>query len=73
MVVDIPKDIQNWEGGIGSGSSLTGYRNRLETVINNNLNDELAKLLQILSKSKPSYAGDIINADVATRGSFRGL
>ncbi len=55
VVVDIPKDIQNWEGEfLGSGSlPLTGYRNRLETVMNNNLNDELAKnFYKLLSKSK---------------------
>jgi len=73
VVVDIPKDIQNWEGEfLGSGSlPLTGYRNRLETVMNNNLNDELAKnFYKLLSKSKKPliYAGGgVINADASSK------
>ncbi len=73
VVVDIPKDIQNWEGEfLGSGSlPLTGYRNRLETVMNNNLNDELAKnFYKLLSKSKKPliYAGGgVINADASSQ------
>ena len=73
VVVDIPKDIQNWEGEfLGSGSlPLTGYRNRLETVMNNNLSDELAKnFYKLLSKSKKPliYAGGgVINADASSQ------
>ena len=73
VVVDIPKDIQNWEGEfLGSGSlPLTGYRNRLETVMNNNLNDELAKnFYKLLSKSKKPliYAGGgVINANASSQ------
>ena len=73
VVVDIPKDIQNWEGEfLGSGSlPLTGYRNRLETVMNNNLNDELAKnFYKLLSESKKPliYAGGgVINADASSQ------
>ena len=73
VVVDIPKDIQNWEGEfLGSGSlPLTGYRNRLETVMNNNLNDELAKnFYKLISKSKKPliYAGGgVINADASSQ------
>ena len=73
VVVDIPKDIQNWEGEfLGSGSlPLTGYRNRLETVMNNNLNDELGKnFYKLLSKSKKPliYAGGgVINADASSK------
>ena len=73
VVVDIPKDIQNWEGEfLGSGSlPLTGYRNRLETVMNNNLNDELAKnFYKLLNKSKKPliYAGGgVINADASSQ------
>jgi len=73
VVVDIPKDIQNWEGEfLGSGSlPLTGYRNRLETVMNNNLNEELAKnFYKLLSKSKKPliYAGGgVINADASSQ------
>ena len=73
VVVDIPKDIQNWEGEfLGSGSlPLTGYRNRLETVMNNALNDELAKnFYKLLSESKKPliYAGGgVINADASSQ------
>ncbi len=73
VVVDIPKDIQNWEGEfLGSGSlPLTGYRNRLETVMNNTLNDELAKnFYKLLNKSKKPliYAGGgVINADASSQ------
>ncbi len=73
VVVDIPKDIQNWEGEfLGFGSlPLTGYLNRLETVMNNNLNDELAKnFYKLLSKSKKPliYAGGgVINADASSQ------
>ena len=73
VVVDIPKDIQNWEGEfLGSGSlPLTGYRNRLETVMNNTLNDELAKnFYKLISESKKPliYAGGgVINADASSQ------
>jgi acetolactate synthase-1/2/3 large subunit len=41
VVVDIPKDVQNWEGTFtGSGTlPLPGYRRRLEAVTNNRLTD----------------------------------
>jgi len=73
VVVDIPKDIQNWEGEfLGSGSlPLTGYRNRLESVMNNTLNDELAKnFYKLISESKKPliYAGGgVINADASSQ------
>ena len=73
VVVDIPKDIQNWEGEfLGSGSlPLAGYRNRLETVMNNTLNDELAKnFYKLISESKKPliYAGGgVINADASSQ------
>ncbi len=42
VVVDIPKDVQNWEGEFTGGGSLplTGYRSRLQDVIDNRLNDD---------------------------------
>ncbi|MEX2126262.1 MAG: biosynthetic-type acetolactate synthase large subunit [Woeseia sp.] len=42
VVVDIPKDVQNWEGEFaGSGYlPLTGYRNRWHAIIENRLTDE---------------------------------
>ena len=41
VVIDIPKDVQNWEGEFtGTGSlPLTGYRNRLQAVIDNHISD----------------------------------
>jgi acetolactate synthase I/II/III large subunit len=42
VVVDIPKDVQNWQGVFsGSGSlPLTGYRNRLHDIVENRLSDD---------------------------------
>ncbi len=42
VVIDIPKDVQNWEGPFaGHGTlELTGYRNRLQAVHDNRLSDE---------------------------------
>ena len=42
VVIDIPKDIQNWEGEFaGFGSlPLTGYRHRLQAVVENHLTDD---------------------------------
>ena len=39
VVIDIPKDVQNWEGKFtGKGSlPLQGYRNRLQAVVDNHL------------------------------------
>ncbi|MBT8097834.1 MAG: acetolactate synthase, large subunit, biosynthetic type, partial [Woeseia sp.] len=41
VVVDIPKDIQNWEGPFnGTGTlDLPGYRNRLQAVVENRLSE----------------------------------
>jgi len=41
VVVDIPKDVQNWEGTfVGTGQlPLTGYRKRLQAVLDNTLSD----------------------------------
>jgi len=42
VVIDIPKDVQNWEGEFrGAGSlPLPGYRRRLQAVVDNELDDE---------------------------------
>ena len=71
VVVDIPKDIQNWEGEFqGSGSlPLTGYRNRLDAVMTNSLSDESAQNFYNLlySSEKPLIyvGGGIINANAS--------
>jgi len=69
VVIDIPKDVQNWEGEFsGTGSlPLTGYRNRLQAVVDNHLSDEACKrLYQMLAQSERPliYAGGgVINGE----------
>ena len=71
VVVDVPKDIQNWEGRFkGSGQlPLTGYRNRLNAVMNNNLEEKACeKFFTLLRDSKKPliYAGGgVINANAS--------
>ncbi|MEC9415574.1 MAG: biosynthetic-type acetolactate synthase large subunit [Pseudomonadota bacterium] len=71
VVIDIPKDIQNWEGNfLGSGTlALTGYRSRLNAVMSNKLTDESCeKFYKLLGKSeKPLiYAGGgVINGNAS--------
>jgi len=71
VVVDIPKDVQNWEGTfVGSGIlPLTGYRHRLQAVIDNKLTDEASeKFYALLANSdRPLiYAGGgVINGNAA--------
>ncbi|WP_156762801.1 biosynthetic-type acetolactate synthase large subunit [Woeseia oceani] len=71
VVVDIPKDVQNWEGefqGVGV-LELTGYRNRLQNVTDNRLNDEACRrLFAMLEKAERPliYAGGgVINANAS--------
>ena len=69
VVVDIPKDVQNWEGAFkGQGVlPLHGYRRRLAAVTENKLSDEACeRFYTMLSESeKPLiYAGGgVINAN----------
>lgn len=69
VVIDVPKDIQNWEGEFkGSGKlPLTGYKNRLNAVMNNKLQDNSCeKFYSLLKDSKKPliYAGGgVINAN----------
>jgi acetolactate synthase-1/2/3 large subunit len=71
VVIDIPKDVQNWDGEFrGDGSlRLTGYRNRLETVTNNHLLDEdCERFFAMLAESERPliYAGGgVINGNAA--------
>ena len=41
VVIDIPKDVQNWEGEFTGGGSLPlpGYRRRWASIVNNRLSD----------------------------------
>ncbi|MDH3621575.1 MAG: biosynthetic-type acetolactate synthase large subunit [Gammaproteobacteria bacterium] len=69
VVVDIPKDIQNWDGAFqGQGTlPLHGYRRRLAKVEENHLSDDACeRFFTMLSKSdRPLiYAGGgVINAN----------
>ena len=69
VVVDIPKDIQNWKGEFkGQGSlPLAGYHRRLSTVTENHLSDDACeRFYKMLAQSQRPliYAGGgVINAN----------
>ncbi len=71
VVVDIPKDIQNWEGDFnGQGLlPLVGYHRRLNSVAENHLSDDLSeRFYKMLAQSERPliYAGGgVINANAA--------
>jgi len=71
VVVDIPKDVQNWEGEFqGEGTlPLPGYRRRLRAIVDNKLQDEdCARFYDMLVQAERPliYAGGgVINADAA--------
>ncbi len=77
VVVDIPKDVQNWEGAYRGGGCLplTGYRNRLAAVRDNRLTDDACKrFFDMLGKAERPliYAGGgVINGDAVK--AMRGL
>ncbi|MCH8302652.1 MAG: biosynthetic-type acetolactate synthase large subunit [Proteobacteria bacterium] len=69
VVIDIPKDVQNWEGKFTGGGSLplTGYRSRLQAVIDNRLSDDACeRFYKMLAESERPliYAGGgVINGN----------
>ncbi|HEX5787159.1 MAG TPA: biosynthetic-type acetolactate synthase large subunit [Woeseiaceae bacterium] len=71
VVVDIPKDVQNWQGAFrGTGElPLPGYRRRLHALQNNHLRDEKCqRFFALLAQSERPliYAGGgVINANAA--------
>ena len=71
VVIDIPKDVQNWEGVFkGHGSlPLPGYRRRLSAVVENRLQDSQSeRFFAMLAKAERPliYAGGgVINANAA--------
>ena len=71
VVVDIPKDIQNWEGDFKGGGSLPlpGYRRRLSAVVDNQLQDaQSERFFSMLAKAERPliYAGGgVINGNAA--------
>jgi len=69
VVVDIPKDVQNWEGEFTGGGSLplTGYRSRLQSVIDNRLSDDACerfyKMLAAAERPLIYAGGGVINGN----------
>ena len=69
VVVDIPKDIQNWAGAFkGHGElPMPGYQRRLDAVVNNHLSDLACKrFFEMLARSERPliYAGGgVINGN----------
>ncbi|MEO7773818.1 MAG: biosynthetic-type acetolactate synthase large subunit [Steroidobacteraceae bacterium] len=62
VVIDIPKDVQNWSGTFkGSGTlRISGYRQRLQRVLDNRMDEqEAAAFFQMLGESRRPliYAG----------------
>jgi acetolactate synthase-1/2/3 large subunit len=71
VVVDVPKDVQNWEGVFMGGGMLPipGYRRRMNELSDRTLDDlEASKFFEMLSDSRRPliYAGGgVINAGAA--------
>lgn len=71
VVVDIPKDVQNWEGIFHGGGMLPipGYRRRMNELAHRTLDDlEAGKFFEMLAESKRPliYAGGgVINGNAA--------
>jgi acetolactate synthase-1/2/3 large subunit len=71
VVVDIPKDVQNWEGVFHGGGMLPipGYRRRMNELAHRTLDDlEAAKFFEMLGEAKRPliYAGGgVINGNAA--------
>ncbi len=72
VVVDIPKDVQNWEGVFQGGGMLPipGYRRRMNELAHRTLDDlEAGKFFEMLGEAKRPliYAGGgVINGNAAT-------
>ena len=71
VVVDVPKDVQNWEGlFVGAGNlPIPGYRHRLRAVETNTLDDDhCAEFFSMLAESERPliYAGGgVINGNAS--------
>ena len=69
VVIDIPKDVQNWEGKFTGGGSLplTGYRSRLQQVNDNRLSDHACerfyKMLAEAERPLIYAGGGVINGN----------
>ncbi len=72
VVIDIPKDVQNWDGRYqGKGTlELTGYSHRLQTVMDNRLSDDACeRFCKMLAESERPliYAGGGVIVGNATK------
>jgi acetolactate synthase-1/2/3 large subunit len=73
VVIDVPKDMQNWEGTFkGTGLlPIRGYRQRMSAVEDNLLDDELCESFYALlqnSKRPLIYAGGgVVNGEAAVK------
>ncbi|MDH3748149.1 MAG: biosynthetic-type acetolactate synthase large subunit [Gammaproteobacteria bacterium] len=71
VVIDVPKDVQNWEGAYkGHGElPMPGYQRRLDAVVNNHLSDDTCKrFFEMLARSERPliYAGGgVINGNAS--------
>jgi acetolactate synthase I/II/III large subunit len=71
VVIDVPKDVQNWEGPFIGGGMLPipGYRRRMNELASRSVaTDEAARFFQMLGEAKRPliYAGGgVINANAA--------
>ena len=71
VVVDIPKDVQNWDGTFHGGGrlDLPGYRNRLDRVIENRLSDDACerfyKMLGEAERPLIYAGGGVINGNAS--------
>jgi acetolactate synthase-1/2/3 large subunit len=69
VVIDIPKDVQNWQGEFTGGGTLPlpGYRSRLQAVLDNQISDDACeRLFKMLAESERPliYAGGgVINGN----------
>lgn len=72
VVIDVPKDVQNWEGVFQGGGMLPipGYRRRMNELSDHVLdNHEAARFFEMLAEAKRPliYAGGgVINANAST-------
>ncbi|HEY5568097.1 MAG TPA: biosynthetic-type acetolactate synthase large subunit [Gammaproteobacteria bacterium] len=77
VVIDVPKDVQNWEGAFHGASRLPipGYRSRLAEIENNEIDEaKCQQFFEMLAESRRPmiYAGGgVINANAS--GSLRAL
>lgn len=71
VVIDVPKDVQNWQGEFAGAGLLPvpGYRQRMHSLLDNRIDeDECRRFFELLASAERPliYAGGgVINADAA--------